>query len=85
MNKERLQKALSQAGLGSRRQIEQWIRNGDIKINQAIANLGDKISEKDTIAIKDKIISNPLMHTTKTRVLLYHKPIGENSHSRSRS
>ena len=76
-NKERLQKALSQAGLGSRRQIEQWIRNGDIKINQAIANLGDKISEKDTIAIKDKIISNPLMHTTKTRVLLYHKPIGE--------
>ena len=77
MNKERLQKALSQAGLGSRRQIEQWIRNGDIKINQAIAYLGDKISEKDTIAIKDKIISNPLMHTTKTRVLLYHKPIGE--------
>ncbi|MDX1345974.1 MAG: S4 domain-containing protein, partial [Sedimenticolaceae bacterium] len=41
---ERLQKVLANAGFGSRRQIEQWIREGRIRINGRLAQLGDQVS-----------------------------------------
>lgn len=77
MTKERLQKVLSQAGLGSRREMERWIEQGYVTVNNKAVQLGDSAGPLDIIAVKGKVINNPLQHQARTRVLLYHKPIGE--------
>ena len=75
MTSERLQKILSRAGLGSRREIERWIESGIIQVNGVQAKLGDVATAEDKITVKGKLISNPLKLNDKTRILLYHKPV----------
>ncbi len=72
---ERLQKVLARAGLGSRREIEGWIRAGRIQVNGSVAELGSKITGQETILLD----GNPLVITAPdvVRVIAYHKPIGE--------
>lgn len=77
MEKQRLQKVLSMAGLGSRREMEKWIEQGWIKVNGVIATLGESVGPRDRLYVKSKRINNPLSRIIKTRVILYHKPIGE--------
>ncbi|STX28788.1 ribosomal large subunit pseudouridine synthase B [Legionella beliardensis] len=77
MSAERLQKILSQAGLGSRREMERWIEQGLVKVNGQLAKLGDSATAEDKITAKGKDIPNPLKRSVKTRILIYHKPIGE--------
>lgn len=77
MSSDRLQKILSQAGLGSRREMERWIENGWVQVNGRPVKLGDCASAEDKITVKGKLISNPLKVKKNTRVLLYHKPVGE--------
>ncbi|MEK6747731.1 MAG: 23S rRNA pseudouridine(2605) synthase RluB [Pseudomonadota bacterium] len=75
---ERIQKVLAQAGFGSRREIEEWIRAGKIEINGVVAKLGDHANASDTVRVAGKII--PLGKLTEhkvARVLVYHKPVGE--------
>ncbi len=80
--KERLQKILSQAGFGSRREMEKWIEQGLVSVNGEIAKIGESAGPEDKIAVKGRLIANPLKHKTKTRVLIYHKPVGEISSRR---
>ncbi|WP_454780866.1 23S rRNA pseudouridine(2605) synthase RluB [Legionella sp. WA2022007384] len=77
MSSERLQKILSQAGLGSRREMERWIENGWVQVNGKPVKLGDSASAEDKITVKGKLIPNPLKVRQNTRILLYHKPVGE--------
>lgn len=77
MSSERLQKILSQAGLGSRREMERWIESGWVQVNGKPIKLGDSATGDDKITVKGKLISNPLKIKQNTRVLLYHKPVGE--------
>lgn len=77
MSSERLQKILSQAGLGSRREMERWIENGWVQVNGKPVKLGDSASGEDKITVKGKLIPNPLKVKQNTRILLYHKPVGE--------
>jgi 23S rRNA pseudouridine2605 synthase len=77
MSSERLQKILSQAGLGSRREMERWIENGWVQVNGKPVKLGDSASANDKITVKGKLITNPLKVKQNTRILLYHKPVGE--------
>lgn len=77
MTTERLQKLLSQAGLGSRREMERLIEAGMVQCNGVTAKLGDSASENDTLTVRGRAIENPLKHQDKTRILLYHKPVGE--------
>jgi 23S rRNA pseudouridine2605 synthase len=77
MSSERLQKILSQAGFGSRREMERWIQEGLVQVNGVPAKLGDSASADDKISVKGRVITNPLSLEIKTRILLYHKPIGE--------
>ena len=77
MSSERLQKILSQAGLGSRREMERWIEQGLIQVNGIIAKLGDSAKAEDKISVKGRLIANPLKGQVKTRILMYHKPVGE--------
>lgn len=53
---ERLQKILSQAGLGSRREMERWIENGWVQVNGKPVKLGDCASGEDKITVKYVII-----------------------------
>lgn len=77
MSKERLQKILSQAGIGSRREMERWIEQGLVTLNGELAKLGTSAGPEDKIGVKGRLIVNPLKAVSKTRVLIYHKPIGE--------
>ncbi|KTD82249.1 23S rRNA pseudouridine(2605) synthase RluB [Legionella waltersii] len=77
MSSERLQKILSQAGLGSRREMERWIESGWVQVNGKPAKIGDSASANDKITVKGKLIANPLKGKQNVRVLLYHKPVGE--------
>lgn len=77
MSSERLQKILSQAGLGSRREMERWIESGLIQVNGKLAKIGDSASADDKISVRGRVIDNPLKIASKTRILLYHKPVGE--------
>ena len=73
---QKLQKVLAQAGLGSRRDMEQWIRDGRVLVNGARAQIGARVGPRDIIQVDGRPVQgadsgNP------PRVLLYHKPEGE--------
>lgn len=74
---EKIQKILAHLGLGSRREVERWIREGRIRINNQRAKLGDRIDLTAKVFLDDKAVR--LVHDLgfKRRVLIYHKPEGE--------
>ena len=74
---ERLQKVLAHAGLGSRRQIEQWIRDGRIQLNKRPAHLGDRWHKGDVVQLGRKVIQLERRLAAPVQVLAYHKPTGE--------
>lgn len=74
---ERLQKVLAQAGIGSRREMEEWIAAGRISVNGVTAQLGQSVIPTDKVKIGGRLV-NLRFTTTKTpRVVMYHKPEGE--------
>lgn len=78
---ERIQKLLAAAGLGSRRGIEDWLRDGRVTVNGVVAKLGDRAAATDVLCLDGQ----PLQVSGSTHaasqqdqcVLLYHKPVGE--------
>ncbi|HEU0290859.1 MAG TPA: pseudouridine synthase [Burkholderiales bacterium] len=72
----KLQKALAQAGLGSRRDMEELVRAGQVTVNGAPATIGARVSAKDVIQVNGRIIGRSA-DSTPPRVLLYYKPEGE--------
>ena len=76
MSEERVQKALSRMGFGSRREIERWIEHGYVKINGEVIKLGAKVVEGDRAEFNGKriVIRAP---KAEVRVLVYNKPVGE--------
>jgi len=74
---ERLQKVLAQAGIGSRREMEEWIAAGRVSVNGVTAELGQSVIPTDKIKIGGRLV-NVRFTTTKTpRIVMYHKPEGE--------
>lgn len=71
---ERLQKYLAQAGLGSRREIEDWIRARRIAVNGVTAQLGDRVSGAEKITLDGQPVR---VQPVRRRVLAYYKPEGE--------
>lgn len=74
---EKIQKVLAQAGVASRRQIENWIEQGRIMVNGQLATIGDRITTHDQVSVDGREIKLHRSRQQKTRVLLYHKPEGE--------
>ncbi|MBN1935899.1 MAG: rRNA pseudouridine synthase [Anaerolineae bacterium] len=74
MEKIRLQKALAQAGIASRRASEQLIAQGRVQVNgQTVTEMGIKVDpERDRIAVDGR----PVQAEHKRRYLLLHKPTG---------
>ncbi len=75
--KERIQKKLANSGFGSRREIEQWLRDGRIKVDGVVAQLGDTIDGTESVEIDNKVLDRRTLSGVKTKVIMYHKPEGE--------
>jgi 23S rRNA pseudouridine2605 synthase len=74
---ERLQKLLATAGHGSRRQIEQWIREGRLTVGDHVATLGERAEPGADIRLDGTPLRLAASESVRREVLLYHKPEGE--------
>ncbi len=72
---ERLQKVLSQLGLGSRREAEAWIRAGRLTVNGKPALLGMRVGADDLLKLDGRTIRRRPMSAAP--VFLCHRSPGE--------
>jgi 23S rRNA pseudouridine2605 synthase len=72
----KLHKVLADAGMGSRRDMEELIVAGRVSVNGEPAHIGQRILPTDLVRINGKPIKRKLQNKP-PRVLLYHKPTGE--------
>jgi 23S rRNA pseudouridine2605 synthase len=72
----KLQKVLAQSGVGSRRDLEQMIADGRVSVNGEVAHVGQRVSWGDQVTIDGKPVRVRIAPLP-TRVLAYHKPVGE--------
>lgn len=72
-----MHKRLAQAGCGSRRAIEEWIRAGRITVNGELAAVGAAVAPGDVVCIDGKIVNWEKAAAPLPRVLIYNKPSGE--------
>ena len=75
---ERVQKLLAAAGIGSRREVERWIREGRLQINGEVPALGHKLAPRDRITLDGRPVRLRAPDNTELRVLLFHRSPGEN-------
>ena len=73
----RLQKLIASAGIGSRRQVEQWIREGRLTVGGRLAHLGDRAGAGEEIRLDGRRLDLELAQREPEQALLYYKPIGE--------
>ncbi len=69
----RLQKFLAQAGLGSRRSCEQFIKDNRVSVNGKVAALGKKVSENDEVTFDGNRV---LPKAADLKVIMLNKPRG---------
>ena len=72
----KLHKVLADAGVGSRREMEELILAGRISVNGSPAHVGQRIIFTDQVRVNGKIIKLNIVPPP-IRVLAYHKPVGE--------
>lgn len=72
----KLHKVLADAGMGARREMEEWIIAGRVTVNGQPAHVGQRIAPNDQIRINGRPLKRK-PGPAPTRVLLYHKPAGE--------
>jgi len=72
----KLHKVLAEAGLGSRRDMEDLIVAGRVSVNGEPAHIGQRILPTDAVRINGKLIQRKVSKKP-PRVLVYHKPAGE--------
>jgi 23S rRNA pseudouridine2605 synthase len=73
---ERLQKVMATAGLGSRRALEQQIKDGEVQVNGRVAKIGECVQQHDRISFAggEWVVVD---ESDVQRNLVYNKPIGE--------
>ena len=70
---ERIAKIIARAGLASRRESEKLILDGKVKVNgKTISSPALNLSRDDVVEVDGKLLSPP----EKTRIWMYHKPVG---------
>jgi len=72
----KLHKVLAEAGLGSRRDMEDLIVAGRVSVNGEPAHIGQRILPTDQVRINGKLMQRKVSKRP-PRVLAYHKPSGE--------
>jgi 23S rRNA pseudouridine2605 synthase len=74
---QRLHKCLAQAGCGSRRAVEEWIRAGRITVNGRTAGIGAAVAPGDVVRLDGRVVNWERAAAPVPRVLIYNKPAGE--------
>ncbi len=72
----KLHKVLAEAGLGSRRDMEELIIAGRVSVNGEPAHIGQRILPTDQVRINGKLVQRKVS-SKPPRVLIYHKQAGE--------
>jgi 23S rRNA pseudouridine2605 synthase len=72
-----VQKLLSAAGIGSRREVERWIRAGRLQVNGEVPALGAKLAARDRITLDGRPVRLHAPEVKEPRVLLFHRSPGE--------
>ncbi|MBB3227076.1 23S rRNA pseudouridine2605 synthase [Luteibacter sp. Sphag1AF] len=73
---ERLHKVLANAGLGSRRMLEQRIQAGEVEVNGTVATIGSSVHAGDRVGVDGKQFVVATDTRDDAEVLVYHKPEG---------
>ncbi|WP_425570207.1 23S rRNA pseudouridine(2605) synthase RluB [Pigmentiphaga soli] len=72
----KLHKVLADAGIGSRREMEELIVAGRVSVNGEPAHIGQRVAPSDQVRVNGKLVQR--RHQSRPpRVVLYHKPAGE--------
>jgi len=72
----KLHKVLAEAGVGSRRDMEELIIAGRVSVNGEPAHIGQRVGPNDQVRVNGRPVTRS--NTRKPpRVILYHKPAGE--------
>ena len=74
---ERIQKILADAGYASRRKVEEWLREGRIKVNGSVASLGDRITARAKVTLDGKLLKLSIKPENTVKIIGYNKPAGE--------
>jgi 23S rRNA pseudouridine2605 synthase len=73
---QKIHKVLAAAGLGSRREMEELIRAGKVKVNGALAQVGMRVQPGDVIRVGKRQVT--VRDSSRLpRIIVYHKPEGE--------
>ena len=72
----KLHKVLAQAGVGSRRDMEEAIQDGRVTVNGEPAHTGQRISFGDRVEVNGKPVRLRIVPPP-ARIIAYHKPAGE--------
>lgn len=72
----KLHKVLADAGVGSRREMEELIISGRVSVNGEPAHIGQRVGVTDQVRVNGRLITRPNAKKP-PRVILYHKPAGE--------
>jgi 23S rRNA pseudouridine2605 synthase len=72
-----VQKLLAAAGIGSRREVERWIREARLKVNGEVPALGARLIRTDRITLDGRPVRLHTPRVVETRVLLFHRSPGE--------
>jgi 23S rRNA pseudouridine2605 synthase len=75
---DRVQKVLAAAGIGSRREVERWIREGRLQLNGAVPELGAKLQPRDRITLDGRPVRvRATPAAQEAHVLLFHRSPGD--------
>lgn len=72
----KLHKVLAEAGIGSRRDMEELIVAGRVSVNGEPAHIGQRVNADDKVRINGQLVNRANIKRP-PRVILYHKPAGE--------
>lgn len=64
-------------GLGSRREVERWIRDGRVTVDGRLAELGQQIESASRVEVDGGLIPRGTTASAPARLLLFHKPVGQ--------
>jgi 23S rRNA pseudouridine2605 synthase len=71
-----VQKLLSAAGVGSRREVERWIREGRLQVNGEVPALGTRLAARDRVTLDGRPVHLHAPKSRQSHVLLYNRSPG---------
>jgi len=74
---ERVQKVLARAGVGSRRAVERWIEERQVRVNGRVIEPGAPVDQGDQVQVRGRKYRVVMTQARRPRWLRYHKPEGQ--------